>query len=81
MHGRRRLRPLFLLISLFLFNINGAFAIDWDSDIVPTADELETAKKDALSIYFGKQADDEKLYRSYEYMSKLVGEHVDVPLK
>lgn len=56
-------------------------AIDWDSDIVPTQEELETAKNDALSQYFGHKAENGKLFRSYTHMMELVGEHVDVPLK
>lgn len=80
MDVRQRPRPL-LISFLFCILIHGAFSIDWNSDIVPTDQELEEAKKDALSTYFGKQVDNGKLFRSYEYMLKLVGEHVDVPLK
>lgn len=81
MDGRQRPRPLLISVILLSILLYGTHAIDWDSDIVPTDQELEAAKKDALNIYFGKQIDDGKLFRSYEYMSKLVGDHVDVSLK
>jgi hypothetical protein len=56
-------------------------AIDWNSDIVPTAEELENAKRDALNIYFSGKIEDLKLFRSYEEMQKVVGDFVDVPTK
>jgi hypothetical protein len=87
MSGRQRPRPthifsfLFPLISfLFICTLNTQ-AIDWNSDIVPTAEELENAKKDALNAYFGQSYENGKLFRNFEYMDKLVGKHVDVSLK
>jgi hypothetical protein len=77
MYSRQRPRP-FLLFAILFCATN---AIDWNSDIVPTDQELETAKKDALSVYFGSQVESGSLFRSYEDMLKLVGDHVDVPLK
>lgn len=82
MNGRQRPRRILISFLLLIgFLLHKANAINWDSDIIPTADELEAAKKDALSIYFGKDTENGKLFRTYEYMLKLVGKHVDVPFE
>lgn len=63
--------PLFLFISL-------ANSIDWDSDIVPNDNELALARQDALSKYFGQDAENSTLFKSREEMEKLVGPFKDV---
>jgi hypothetical protein len=77
-------KPQLKLISFLfipLLYVQLAKAIDWDGDIIPTAEEIENAKKDALSTYFGKSIDDGKLFRSFEYMDKLVGKYKDVTIE
>jgi hypothetical protein len=59
---------------------HATLAIDWNSDIVPSQDELQAQDKDALAKYFGKQMDNTNLFRTYETMERLVGEFKDVPL-
>ena len=73
-------RPL-ALVALLLAASGLSSAIDWDSEIVASPDELATAKKDALSIYYKEKIDDPQLFRSYETMKELVGDFVDVPKK
>lgn len=87
MSGRLRrpsnINPLKMISFLLIFSclLYKTRAIDWDSDIVPTNDELENAKRDALSMYFGKDVENDKLFRSFKSMDKLVGKHIDVPIE
>ncbi|CAD5207809.1 unnamed protein product [Bursaphelenchus okinawaensis] len=79
----RFLRPTVFLIlftgTVFILNVSG---INWDSDIIPTQQELESAKKDALSMYFGLKAEENQtLFRGWQDMKKVVGEFQDVPIK
>ena len=53
--------------------------INWDSDIIASPDELQQAKYDALSKYFGDQIDNSTLFRTRDVMQKLVGDFEDVP--
>uniref|UniRef100_A0A915DBI3 Peptidase M14 carboxypeptidase A domain-containing protein n=1 Tax=Ditylenchus dipsaci TaxID=166011 RepID=A0A915DBI3_9BILA len=67
-----------LIISLLPYtNAN----IDWNSDIVPSDQELKAEKHDALTQYFGDKIEGGKLFRSHETMQKLVGNFTDVPLE
>ncbi|CAD5210609.1 unnamed protein product [Bursaphelenchus xylophilus] len=72
-----------ITISLYLStNLLLVSSINWDSDIVPTQQELENAKKDALSLYFGIKAEENQtLFRGWKEMKKVVGDFEDVPLK
>ncbi|KAI6239801.1 Carboxypeptidase D [Aphelenchoides fujianensis] len=72
-------RPSALLFVLLAASLGSVHAIDWNSDIVPTVQELDAAKRDALSQYFAGHVEDPVLFRSYETMQKTVGEFTDVP--
>jgi hypothetical protein len=73
----------FLSHDFFYFNISEIrqiASIDWNSDIVPSQNELQAQKNDPLTKYFGDRIEDQHLFRSYETMERLLGEFKDVPL-
>lgn len=70
-------------LSILFFRlilVSNVFAIDWNSDIVSSAFEKEEEKKDALSLFFGQQINDTKLFRTRQIMRQHIGPIIDVPL-
>lgn len=53
-------------------------AINWNSEIIATANELNLAHHDPLWIYFGKQSENTTIFHSREVMQKIVGDFKDV---
>jgi hypothetical protein len=70
-----------LFISILLIFSSITNGINWDSDIVPNPNEIDLARKDALSKYFGENAENSTLFKSREEMEKIVGEFKDVDKK
>ena len=58
-----------------------SLCIDWDSDIIPSQEELVAEKRDPLTRYFSEATNNTKLFRTYEGMQKLIGNYQDVPIE
>uniref|UniRef100_A0A0N4ZDS9 Peptidase_M14 domain-containing protein n=1 Tax=Parastrongyloides trichosuri TaxID=131310 RepID=A0A0N4ZDS9_PARTI len=71
-----------LILTIWFFNqkfIN--CRLNWDSDVEPSEKDLEGAKKDALSLYFGENAEKSPLFLTYDNISNMIGEYDNVPEK
>ncbi|VIO96363.1 Uncharacterized protein BM_BM11935 [Brugia malayi] len=53
-------------------------AIDWDSAIVATPEEINLAHLGPLWTYFGKKSENISIFHSREYMQKRVGKFKDI---
>lgn len=69
---------IFVAFLSFL-QLTSTSPINWDSDIIASPVEVLNEKYDALSHYFGKQIQNESLFRSLDGMKNIVGEFEDVP--
>lgn len=72
-----KLMKVLYIFATFLVAIDAQ--INWDSDIVASPSELQQAKNDALSRYFGSQIDNSTLFRTRDVMKDLIGDFEDVP--
>ncbi|XGW23109.1 hypothetical protein V3C99_005393 [Haemonchus contortus] len=81
MPPRMRRAALLTLTTLLLAldrMATGIFLINWDSDIIASAQESEYAERDALSIHFGADKKNLTIFPSYEVMKERIGPFKDV---
>uniref|UniRef100_A0A0N5BFY9 Peptidase_M14 domain-containing protein n=1 Tax=Strongyloides papillosus TaxID=174720 RepID=A0A0N5BFY9_STREA len=76
------MKIIFLLTLTVLFiNYRVNCRLDWNSDIVPTNNDIEGAKSDALVRYFGDKAEESSIFLTYDNVSNLIGEYTDIDKK
>lgn len=75
------LMALNLKFYSIILNTCFVYSLDWNSEIVATAQELSIAHHDALYTYFGKKVDDGTFFLSRESVQKQIGDYVDVNIE
>lgn len=79
MFSYSKILRIFFFTFILDSDITNVFSIDWNSDIVPSQDELQAQNNDTLSRYFNKLIDNTDLFRTYDSMQKIIGDFKDVP--